>query len=239
MRILIGLENNFEGRSLAWALELPGCFAYGPDGPGAIIAMGQAIPAYAAWIGMHSENSWFNPPNIDIRLVETCADFFVDGQWNRFEEPGPDRTAVHSWFFHDWKPLAQEEVEHALQMLSWSRTDLLALTAGLSDAQMDKDRPGERRTIRGILGHVANAEWRYLDQLGLATCTRAQLPEDVHARLSTQRARLEAVLPGLVGVQQVTGKLGELWSPRKLVRRALWHEIDHIRHILGLLANAR
>jgi uncharacterized damage-inducible protein DinB len=239
MKILIGLENNIEGRSLAWALELPGCFAYGPDGPGAIIAMGQAVPAYAAWIAMHTEAPWFNPPNIDIRLVETFQDFFVDEALNRFEEDSPGVKRVNAWFFHDWKPLTAEEVERALQMLSWSRTDLLALTAGLTSAQLDQPRPGERWSIRGILGHVANAEWRYLDRLNLAECAREQLPADVHERLSTQRARLEAVLPSLVGVEQVIGRQGELWSPRKLVRRALWHEIDHIRHILGLLANAR
>ncbi len=28
MRILVGIENNIEERSLAWALEYPGCFAY-------------------------------------------------------------------------------------------------------------------------------------------------------------------------------------------------------------------
>ena len=28
---------------------------------------------------------------------------------------------------------------------------------------------------------------------------------------------------------------GEIWSPRKLLRRALWHELDHIGHIYKLL----
>ena len=39
----MGVENNIEGRSLAWALEHPGCFAYGPDGEAAL----EALPA--AW----------------------------------------------------------------------------------------------------------------------------------------------------------------------------------------------
>ena len=33
MQIRVGLENNIEGRSLAWVLDHPGCFAYGKDGP--------------------------------------------------------------------------------------------------------------------------------------------------------------------------------------------------------------
>ena len=37
MRISIGLELDNEGRALAWALDFPGCFAYGPQGPEAVI----------------------------------------------------------------------------------------------------------------------------------------------------------------------------------------------------------
>jgi hypothetical protein len=45
------------------------------------------------------------------------------------------------------------------------------------------------------------------------------------------RARLVDVLPGLSGDEQVVARQGELWSPRKLARRALWHERDHAAHI--------
>ena len=53
-------------------------------------------------------------------------------------------------------------------------------------------------------------------------------------RLAWVRGRLTAVLPGLEGREMVVGKEGELWSPRKLLRRALWHEINHRQHILKL-----
>jgi hypothetical protein len=36
-------------------------------------------------------------------------------------------------------------------------------------------------------------------------------------------------------MDRVVGKEGELWSPRKVVRRMLWHERDHIEHIQKLL----
>jgi hypothetical protein len=48
------------------------------------------------------------------------------------------------------------------------------------------------------------------------------------------RQRLIASLPELVGSTQVVGTGGEFWSPRKVVRRAIWHELDHIRHIMLL-----
>jgi hypothetical protein len=43
------------------------------------------------------------------------------------------------------------------------------------------------------------------------------------------------VLPGLEGKHQVVGVDGEFWSPRKILRRALWHERDHTEHIKKLL----
>jgi ferritin len=36
------------------------------------------------------------------------------------------------------------------------------------------------------------------------------------------------------GVKLVVGVNGEFWSPRKVLRRALWHERDHTEHIRKL-----
>jgi len=49
------------------------------------------------------------------------------------------------------------------------------------------------------------------------------------------RANLLEILPGLAGSSRVVGVSGEFWSPRKLLRRAVWHEYDHIAHIRKLL----
>jgi hypothetical protein len=53
--------------------------------------------------------------------------------------------------------------------------------------------------------------------------------------MAAVRQRLEQALPEMAGVEKVFGLDGEFWSPRKLLRRALWHEIDHIGHIAHLL----
>jgi len=52
----IGLENGSEGRSQAWVLEQPGCFAYGPDGDAALQAVPQAIRNYGDWILANSRS---------------------------------------------------------------------------------------------------------------------------------------------------------------------------------------
>jgi hypothetical protein len=83
------------------------------------------------------------------------------------------------------------------------------------------------------LGHVGGAEWWYLDRLGL-TFPRALVPGEPFERLRVVRAHLGDVLPELVGSRQVVGTAGEFWSPRKVLRRAAWHERDHTAHIWEL-----
>ena len=54
-------------------------------------------------------------------------------------------------------------------------------------------------------------------------------------RLEKVRKHFTSALFKLDGVKQVVGVDGEFWSPRKVLRRALWHERDHTEHIRKLL----
>jgi hypothetical protein len=230
MLIRTGVENNMEGRSLAWVLEHPGCFAYGPDGESALAALPEAWRAYTSWINAHTAESWLTDEPAEICLEETWEGYTIDEQYERVEQ-GYD---VDAWFLSDWKPLTAAEIERGQRILSWSRADLLAVVAGLSDEKLEQAYPGERWSIAGILKHIAGAEWWYLDRLGLAF-PRAEVPDDPFQRLEKVRTHLFQVLPTLEGTKQVVGINGEFWSPRKLLRRAAWHELDHISHIGKLL----
>jgi len=230
MLIRIGLENGTEGRSMAWMLDFPGCFAYGKDGPEAILNVPRAVLAYREWLARHTDQSWLaDLGDFDVRLVETFDCYDINDTFERV--PSGTGNEVNAFFLHDWKPLSEEEVRRGLLMLEWSRADLLAAFAGLTTEQLNQERPGERWPINGILNHVGGAEWWYMDNLDLAGVERAQLSKVPTERLSSVRARLRQVLPGLVGSNLVLGKEGEIWSPRKLLRRALWHELDHVEHI--------
>ncbi len=46
MRIRIGLGKNLEGRDLAWALDYPGCFAYGTDEAETLIRLPSELLKY-------------------------------------------------------------------------------------------------------------------------------------------------------------------------------------------------
>jgi len=71
MQIRIGLENGIEGRSLAWVLDFPGCFAYGKDGTEAILRTPQALITFREWVGEHTKDSWLEDlEDFDIALTE-------------------------------------------------------------------------------------------------------------------------------------------------------------------------
>jgi hypothetical protein len=228
----VGLENGLDGRSLAWVLDYPGCFAYGEDGPSAVINVPRAFLDYRSWISKHTPDSWLKDlADFDVRLVEVYEVFHFDEHYNQVK----DGNSIESWFRNDWKPLTALEVRRGLQLLEWARQDLLFVVEDLSDAQLNEKRPEERWSINGILRHVGGAEWFYMDCLGLAGMNRGQLPDEPRARLELVRARLNQVLPDLAGTERVLGIDGEFWSPRKMLRRALWHEMDHIDHIKKLI----
>ena len=69
-------------------------------------------------------------------------------------------------------------------MLTWSRDDLEQLVAPLTQQQREQKFPGERWSINGVLRHVANAGWWYLDRLNLAEISRDQLSNDPVERLN-------------------------------------------------------
>ena len=231
MLIRIGLELNNDGRAIAWALDFPGCFAYGSEGSDAVIALAPALAKYEEWANHHAGRDWLSLGDYDLRLLETWTDYTIDKQYELSEEG----YGVESFFRNDWKPIRADEVQRAQSLLGWARGDLLQIVTDLSEEHLDRQVAGERWSIRGILKHIANAEWWYLDRLDLAETLPEGLPANALERLRFVRERLIAVMPSLVDRELVTGKNGELWSPRKLLRRAAWHERDHIEHISKLL----
>ncbi|MBI3738129.1 MAG: type II toxin-antitoxin system HicB family antitoxin [Chloroflexi bacterium] len=228
----VGIENNNEGiRSIAWALEHPGCFAYGKDEKEALANLPEAIHAYVNWIGQH-ESPWkIDAAKIELKVEDVFTAYCVDKNFERVENSDNE---INAWFQHDWKPLTAADIERGLKLLAWTREDLLETIKGLSAEKLEMTYDGERWPINGILNHVGGADWWYMDRLGLAF-PRHEVPKEPLARLEKVRAHLNQTLPKLEGVKQVVGTDGEIWSPRKMLRRAVWHEKDHIIHIRKLI----
>lgn len=229
MQIRIGLENGIEGRALTWVLDYPGCFAYGKDGTEAILRTPQALITYREWVGVHTPNSWLQDlEDFDIALAEIYECYRVAENEREYE--------VNAWFNDDLRPLSKEEIERGIALLEWSRSDLQSLVSPLSPAQLDQKFHGERWSIAGVVHHVAKANWWYLDRLNLTSLDLAKTGSGTFDRLDLVHQELLRSLPELAGKNIKVEVSHETWSPRKLLRRAVWHMRDHHFHIERLLS---
>jgi hypothetical protein len=232
MRIRIGLEKNVEGRDLTWALDYPGCFAYGADEAEALIQLPRELLRYEVWIKDHTAEPWIDLKDMDMFVAERFETFCIDKDYL----PAPEGTGyeVNAWFKDDWRPLTSEEIDRALLIFQWQRDELLAGLDTLDPELLTKDFPGQRWNILGIVKHVANAELWYLSRLSLAPMWGKDLPPDPVEQLATMSEIINATFPKFAGEVKVVGIDGEFWSYRKIVRRTLWHQRDHIEHIKEL-----
>jgi len=234
MQIRIGLKQNTEeGRFLAYALDHPGCFAYGEDEAETLIRMPMAVLDFDKWVRDHTAEPWAEFTDLDFRIVERFTTYNLDDNYLSVA-PGQGYH-VNAWFLDDWRPLTEEEIDQALKIYHWQRDELLAGYTTLSSEILEKQRPGERWNITGIVKHVANAEHWYLTRLALTNLVRADLAADPVARLEQLASEVDRIFPSFAGVVEVRGLVGEFWSCRKIVRRTLWHQRDHIEHIKKLV----
>lgn len=221
MTYLLNLEE-VEGRWVAHVQGWPGAFASAQARVAAIAAAPGAVGEYFAWIAAHGEAA---PPDpIEVAVDE------VHRAWVSVDE-----YEVNAFFHADRAPLTETDIETARTRLLYSRADLLDACLGLLEAELEAVLPGERWSINGVLKHVADGENWYLDRFGHGVEAAWNLP-DVLGRLVLVRQHLLELLPSLAGSEAVVETSGEIWSPRKLVRRALWHERDHTAHIHQLRA---
>lgn len=231
MTIRVGLETNVEGkRCLAWMLDFPGFHTWAGDGPSALLILPQELARLAAWTREKSGRDWLGVTAIDIRLVETFRAYEIPAGE---AVPGAG-TEINAWFADDARPYDRVEAKRAVEILTWTREDLLLLVNLLSREALMRVQDGERWSIEGILGHLADAEWWYLNRMG-AGGEREVYPPDTISRMKAVRESAHKTILDLANDDQVRTVEGEKWSARKMMRRIIWHELDHIRHIRRLM----
>jgi hypothetical protein len=203
---LIGVEDIEPGHWVAWDFACPGLRGKGDTSEAAVKALAQVL-------------------GDEVQVVEVFNGYFSD------EDP---EYYVNAFFEDDKRPLDDSEIARGLAMLAESRQVLKAVIAEAKD-YLNVEIPGEKfGSINGILRHAAIAEWWYCDRLdGVANW--GSLPQESRAALEVSRANTCQFLPGLVGDTRIVTLVGETWSARKVLRRAVWHERDHIGHIRELL----
>lgn len=205
----------------AWLLDLPGCFSPGADEREALGGLPAAIARHRRVLGGRGVRA----PEIDgtFEVVERFT-----SSWEESISSG--RYEINAIFTADLGPTTPAEVAYRRAALAASREELLVLAS-----RAGAGRQGDR-SVAGMLGHVATAEWFYATRLeddprAFEGFRREDL-EDPRERLAAIRAwvlpRLDT-LPALGAIERV--HRGERWTPRKILRRFIYHELDHIREL--------
>jgi predicted RNase H-like HicB family nuclease len=208
-----------EERWIAHVAELWGCYAAATDRESALAQAPQAIQQHLAWRQAHGDATLHGGP-FEVRVAE------MQREWI---DPTDPSYSANAFFAIDVPPLTAEDLDDIRRLLDWNRADLLATVKDLPQSVLEQEVENDW-SINTIVLHTGRSERWYLDRLGLAF-PFAELNPDPFQRLEQSRTHLLSTLPSLVGIARIVWKDSELWSPRKMVRRALWHERDHMQHI--------
>ncbi|MDX1662912.1 MAG: hypothetical protein R3272_03900 [Candidatus Promineifilaceae bacterium] len=224
MRYRFAVEDMEPDHWVAWSLDLPGCYSAGSTEAQAVGLAPERIGAYRQRLVARGVSGWPLAGPIDVEVVERFRAFACAHD--------PDYL-VNAFFEYDRRPLDGTEISLALQLLAWNRQALLELVGGLGPEELAAsvaDRNDWR--VSHILAHIAGAENWYFGHLDMDLHT---LPEEPLARLAAARANTVDRLAQLIGIERITLNCDEKWSPRKVLRRTLWHEQDHTQQLAKLL----
>lgn len=230
----VNLESNRVGRTVAHVLLLPGCIVRASTPDLALANVKVAIEQYIIWLAAHSNSRLRALPAIHINIAERCQGGAALGSGSRVALLSADLT-----------PMSKSEPKEYLCRMKFSRMDLLEIVAAIPE-DMLTSRPNKRqRSFREILQHIAGAEQWYLTRLMSIPRFEVQptpfkrlelVRETAYTRLSKQ----EGYLSG-----KVKTKWSEEWTLRKVLRRFLEHEREHILelewrlHEMGLFSLPR
>jgi predicted RNase H-like HicB family nuclease len=201
-------ETLTEGGYLAHIPAIPGCVGRGLSKKEAVARCEETLRAYLALL-IHSGASGVPRETEKIELeVHDCA--------------GPT-------FQTDYNPLMPNEADQLAQWLDVSRDELLETISKLPEGVLDYKPNPNIWSIREILQHIANADWSYAQRLH-------HWPNDLFERLAATRELVKSSLRDLTDRErgQVNVHKGEEWTARKVARRALEHEREHLAQIRDL-----
>lgn len=139
--VFVETDVDDEGTAVAFAGELPGCAATGPDPAAAVVAVPQRVAAFIAWLRSHGlqpvepVGNWYE--------VERAAAQRADGTVRRasftLDELPPSAAELEAWL--QWAELAREDLAAALdgrpeavESALWLADQDLALASDLGSA---------------------------------------------------------------------------------------------------------
>jgi predicted RNase H-like HicB family nuclease len=223
----VGLEEGAAGATLVHALDLPGCVAGGESQQDALTAFQSVLSQWLVTLGTLGHALPPADAELEIRVDE----------WH-VSDAAVAEGQSSVLFDADRAELDEDGIARQLQRLGDLRGYLLARLRPLPDGVLDGIWRGEW-TARVALEELARSHWWTLSRLG--SSSMAQVPDRTLARLDTAMAlvvqRFTELEPD--ARSRVVEIEGELWTPRKVLRRLLWLEWTFGRLALAALSGER
>ena len=212
LRVAVGIEEGPDGAMLVHGLSAPGCVAAGDSSESAVEAFTAEL---SDWL-LFRESVGLPVPARDVEL-EIAVDEWIPSA----SDVGSGESTVT--FDADLVPLTDAEIDDALHLLGELRGRLLRELKPLGRGALDGARE-DLSDVRQVLDELARAQWWTLTRLGASPL--AEVPQAVLGRLDTAMALVVQQFTGFAReARDRSAELdGELWSPRKVLRRLLWLE---------------
>lgn len=202
-----------EGGYLAHVPELIGCVARGKTKEQAIEKIRDAAAAYLAILRNRGISVPAANEAIELDMKETEA-LTLDP---------------------DYQPVGDQELDDLWHIQSASRESLLETLSAMPSSALNWREDSQSWSIRNVVEHIARADLWYASRL-----EDAGLPE-LTWRLAATRELIMTQLHNLPSEARgrVTKHDSEDWTPRKVARRMLEHEQEHLQQIREILEKAQ
>jgi hypothetical protein len=208
-------------RVFAGAVDWPGWDRAGRDETAALEALAAARPRYAAALGRRFD---VPPDDAPLEVVERV-------RGNATTDFGAPDAALAA----DARPVDDRELERLEGILQacWRRFDRTVERA--RGRELRKGPRGGGRELDAIVAHVVGAEAGYGRRIAAGP---PKVDDDPWGRRADERRAVLGAFRGAVveGLPPRGPRGGVLWTPRRFVRRAAWHVLDHAWEIEDRLA---
>lgn len=241
--IRVWLEPSYDhGRTGAWLLDWPGAFTWGEDREGALARVPSAAHRFVGWLADQGE-ALPAPDSDDFDVVEEVPAFRLDSGYE-----------VNATFAADERPVTATELEDTIRRLGYARGDLLAVVDRVREFEAGGGRlPVEDRSADAlesgasagrsgeeVLRHLAGSETWFCSRLDPGArydgpARDGQLEPFLEASRAFLLEHLRALWQRDPAVARADGK-GERWTLAKVLRRALYHSLDHLEELDRRLA---
>jgi len=200
-----------EGGYIATVADLPGCVARGATKDEAAANARRAFPEYLALLEKYgvSTEHWKDVDPSSLAVKD---------------------TNVEEWFAEDFAPMQEHEIRDFLHHMEASRAALLRLIRELSPEDVERKPTPDMWSIRQALEHIMTTEASLVGRL-------ERWPTEIGALQAVHRMafqRFSILDPEDTKIDHRIA--GQRWSTRRVMRRILEHEYEHIGHIREILA---